>query len=212
MVGTTIGPLVDAALTRQQGWLDATAERCQRGMRTMMGGDRPPGMVMRLLHGSSWFGHPLHPALTDVPIGAWLMALILDVAGQRRGADTLIGLGVVGAMPTMMTGAVDWLATKGTARRIGFVHMGLNCVAMMAYVLSLAARAAGQRRLGIALSTAGLGIVLSSAYLGGELVFTYGTGVGSGAPNQEAEPEPVAANEPGPPESSRAAADITAEA
>lgn len=147
-----------------------------------MGGGPPPGIMVRLLHGSSWFGHPLHPALTDVPIGSWLAATALDIVGQRRGADTLIGLGVVAAAPTMMTGAVDWLSTNGKARRIGFVHMALNCVAMMAHVLSLAARAAGQQRLGVALSTAGLGIVLSSAYLGGELVFKHGTGVDTAQP------------------------------
>lgn len=96
-----------------------------------MGGGPPPGMMVRLLHGSSWFGHPLHPALTDVPIGSWLGATALDIVGQRRGADTRIGLGVVVAAPTMMTGAVDWL---------------------------------------------------SSAYLGGELVFKHGTGVDTAQP------------------------------
>ena len=80
----------------------------------------------RLLSGSL-IGHRLHPLLTDIPIGAWTSATILDVVGGRSGrrvARRLVGVGIVAAIPTAATGISDWDDTHGADRRVGIVHAG----------------------------------------------------------------------------------------
>src|SRR5215470_10627608 len=39
---------------------------------------KPPRRLKSFLNGT-WLGHPLHPAITDVPIGVWLLAAVFDV-------------------------------------------------------------------------------------------------------------------------------------
>src|SRR5947209_6330335 len=59
-----------------------------------------------LLRGT-WLGHALHPPLTDVPIGFWTSAVVLDLLGgaqARPAARRLVGLGVLSAIPTAVTG------------------------------------------------------------------------------------------------------------
>src|SRR5215213_14078 len=75
-----------------------------------------PRAIADALHGT-WFGHPLHPALTDIPIGAWVLAAGFDAyAGlggghyAERTADTLIAIGVAAAMPTALAGIADYSA------------------------------------------------------------------------------------------------------
>ena len=75
----------------------------------------PKGRVKDALHGV-WLGHPLHPLLTDLPIGFWTSAFVLDLVGRRRtrsAADTLIALGVVTAVPTAAAGMADWSSSTG---------------------------------------------------------------------------------------------------
>ena len=50
----------------------------------------PKGELKDVLHGT-WLGHPLHPLLTDLPIGTWTSALLLDWLGgaDARGAADL---------------------------------------------------------------------------------------------------------------------------
>src|SRR3954468_9462602 len=70
-------------------------------------------------------GHPLHPPLTDVVIGAWTSAVALDWFGGARGreaADWLVALGVLSAIPTTASGLNDWATLEGPTRRIGLVH------------------------------------------------------------------------------------------
>jgi uncharacterized membrane protein len=145
-----------------------------------------PGRLRWVLSGE-WLGHPLHPVLTDVAIGAWTMGGFLDVFGGKRrgaGADTLIGLGTLAALPTAVTGLSDWGRTGGKAARIGLVHGVGNVVAVSLFGLSWLARRGGHRASGKALSTLGLGVATGTAYLGGHLVFQIGVGVGTvdGAP------------------------------
>src|SRR3954471_19891346 len=72
-----------------------------------------------------WLGHAAHPFLTDIPIGSWTSASILDVLGgpsSRPAAELLIAVGTVSAVPTVMTGLAEWSTTSGAPRRIGVVH------------------------------------------------------------------------------------------
>jgi nitrite reductase/ring-hydroxylating ferredoxin subunit/uncharacterized membrane protein len=139
-----------------------------------------PGRLKDLLSGT-WMGHPVHPMLTDVPVGAWTSALLLDLLGgpaAAKGADTLIGIGVLAALPTAITGLSE-LADLGTEqeRAIAGAHAIGNTAALALYAASYVARKAGSRTIGIALSTAGAGVMMASAFLGGHLSFRKGIGV-----------------------------------
>src|SRR5207237_4662339 len=112
--------------------------------------------------------------LTDVPIGAWTSALFLDLFGFKRGADTAVGLGIAGAIPTALAGLADWSDLSGQPRKVGLTHAVFNSLALTSYVGSLAARRRGNRGLGVGLSTFGWLLMTGGAYLGGELVYRLG--------------------------------------
>jgi nitrite reductase/ring-hydroxylating ferredoxin subunit len=132
-----------------------------------------PRLLRNLLSGTH-LGHPAHPMLTDVPIGAWTMSAVLDTvggAGAEPAADLLIGIGILGAVPTAMTGLNDWSDTIGAETRIGAVHAGANVAALGFYAASFLARRSGRRGGGKALSLAGLGSLMIGGYLGGHLSY-----------------------------------------
>jgi nitrite reductase/ring-hydroxylating ferredoxin subunit len=138
-----------------------------------------PRVVRNLLSGTD-LGHPLHPMLTDLPIGAWVMSALLDAAGgpaAEGAADLLVTVGVVAAVPTAAAGLNDWSDTVGPEARVGLVHAALNTTALSLYVASLVARARGRRRGGKVLGLAGLGVLTGGAYLGGHLSFGMGVDV-----------------------------------
>src|SRR5207249_5088649 len=127
--------------------------------------------VKDFLNGT-WLGHPLHPALSDAPIGAWLTGALLDLVGAERGADAALTLGTLAALPTAAAGLADWHDQSGPPRRTGVVHALLNSAGLACFVGSLIARRSGNRALGVGLSTTGLALATGGAYLGGELVYT----------------------------------------
>jgi len=93
------------------------------------------GPVKDFLSGT-WTGHPLHPVLTDLPIGFWTSSFMLDLVGGERSAAAsrrLIGLGILSAVPTAASGLSDWSDTLGEERRIGTVHAVANVVALWFY-------------------------------------------------------------------------------
>ena len=138
-----------------------------------------PGAAKDLLSGT-WLGHPLHPVLTDLPIGFWSSSFTLDVVGGKRSArasEVLLGLGVLSAIPTALSGLTDWTDTGGTARRVGMAHAIGNLATTALFALSLSARRRGHRLRGIMLSALGIGTQSASAYLGGHLSFGKGIGV-----------------------------------
>lgn len=142
----------------------------------------PPGGLKDALAGT-WLGHPVHPLLTDVVVGAWTSAFVLDVIGgerSARAAGSLVGVGVMAAVPTAVTGAADWVDTWGATRRVGAVHAVGNALAATVYGASWLARRRGARGLGVALGMLGAGIVSGTAYLGGHLVYGKGVGVDAG--------------------------------
>ena len=128
------------------------------------------------LHGV-WFGHPLHPVLTDVPIGAWSAAALLDaIPGQGAAATTLVAVGCASAVPTAVTGWADWSELHPQQQRVGLVHAAANVVALGFYSASVAARLRGRRMRGKALAYAGLTAMMAGGYLGGHLVFRQAAG------------------------------------
>ena len=138
-----------------------------------------PRAVRNLLSGT-YVGHPLHPMLTDLPIGAWGMSAVLDTVGGRAAqpaADLLVKVGVAAAVPTAGSGLNDWSDTHGRETRAGLVHAMAMTTALSLYAASAAARARGSRRGGKALGLAGFGVLLAGGYLGGHLSFVHGVNV-----------------------------------
>jgi nitrite reductase/ring-hydroxylating ferredoxin subunit/uncharacterized membrane protein len=141
----------------------------------------PRGALKDALSGT-WLGHALHPALTDVVIGSFLSATVLDLFGgdaDGRARSGLIGVGLLAAVPTALTGMNDWADTEpssDTVRRAGLVHAASNTGALLCYAASLVARRRGARRGGVVLGLGGATMLLASAYLGGHLSFSRGVG------------------------------------
>jgi len=169
--------VMDNLTPEQTETLDRWSEQLQTGLRTLVEQGGPAARRVKDLLNGVWLGHPLHPALTDVALGAWWTGVLLDLVGARASADAAMTVGVVAAVPTAVSGAADWSDTEGKQRRNGLVHALLNSIGLSCMVLSLFARRGEQRFLGSVLSTIGVSLASASAWLGGELVFRQGTGV-----------------------------------
>ena len=136
-----------------------------------------PRPVRDFLHGT-WLGHPLHPVMMHVPVGAWTSAGVLDLVPRLRPAATvLIGTGVAAAVPTALSGAVDWSEQDIGVKRLGVLHAAANTVALGLYAGSLVARARGRGTLGVLLSYAGLGMATGSAAIGGHMSYSQSSAV-----------------------------------
>jgi nitrite reductase/ring-hydroxylating ferredoxin subunit/uncharacterized membrane protein len=138
-------------------------------------------LVLELLHGGRWVGHPLHPALSDLPIGLWTGAMVLDALDGSprppRGMDAagmLNAAGILAAGATAVTGLGDWTVSNDQDRRVGLFHGLLNTAALGLQCAALGIRMAGHRGTARTLGAAGLTVTVAAAYLGGHLVFTKG--------------------------------------
>ncbi len=147
--------------------------------------------VADVLHGSKWLGHPLHPVLTDVTLGAWMMGFVFDLLSvltlgrwksSRGTADLLTTLGTLTAIPTALSGMADYAAVKKSAARHGALHGLMNTLVLGLYVLSVRARRDGYWFSGVVYSAVAFGISLVSAWLGGELVYNLRVGVNHAQP------------------------------
>jgi nitrite reductase/ring-hydroxylating ferredoxin subunit/uncharacterized membrane protein len=164
-----------------------------RRIEAMRGLDRVAGAVQRAVRrtvpqesdvkdalSGTWLGHPVHPLLTDVVIGAWTSAWFLDLLGgeeMHAASDRLVGIGVLAGLPTAAAGLSDWAELGGGARRVGVVHAAGNTTALTLYTLSWLARKSGRRRLGVFLSMLGSGAATFAGFLGGHLTYARGVGV-----------------------------------
>src|SRR5688572_28908192 len=140
------------AVVDRQPWLDTLGDRLQHGIAATFRAAGPAGQkIKNVLHGT-WLGHPLHLVVTDVPLGAWTAALVLDTLDARehrswwerrggfgRGADAAITIGLIGAAGAAVTGLNDWQHTSGAPRKAGLVHGLLNTTATVLYATSLVA-------------------------------------------------------------------------
>ena len=158
--------------------LDAPAKAIGKTVRDTV----KPGTLKDLLSGT-WLGHALHPILTDVVIGSWTSATILDLVGGERsaaGAQKLVGVGIASYAPTALTGVTDWAdgePADDAVRRTGLVHAATNATALAAYTLSYVARRQGRRGAGVLWGLAGAGALGFAGYLGGHMTYAQGVGV-----------------------------------
>lgn len=136
------------------------------------------------------YGHPVHPALVAVPIGAWIASFVFDVASRlvsdghflAEGSRWLIGLGVLGALAAALAGFLDLVAIPPGTRafRIAIAHMSINLTVTGLYGVGFALRGGSADRVGwgplvlSAVALAGLGV---GGWLGGTLAFRYGVRV-----------------------------------
>lgn len=127
----------------------------------------------------TWLGHPLHAAITDVPVGALTLMLILDILGQDAAADIALGIGILTMIAAAAAGSADFTDTHGRPQMVSTVHATAMVVALLVLVGSLVLRFAGgdARGLGDILGFAGYAVLIVGTYLGGEVVYALGTQV-----------------------------------
>jgi nitrite reductase/ring-hydroxylating ferredoxin subunit/uncharacterized membrane protein len=182
--------IAGAVADRERPILDRLADRTQPMVRSMI--DRYRG-VADVLDGV-WQSVPLHPAITDVPIGAAVTATVLDgfaaVTGSRDvdgHADAALLVAVLGSAGATITGLAEWRWMRGGERRAASVHGLINLAGVACNVVSLGARRVGRRRLGRTLGLVGMLASGLAAHLGGELSYGMGIRVNPNPPVPEAD-------------------------
>lgn len=175
---TPFRPLVDALEGTKA--LDPVAKLYGKAVRGVWG----QGAAKDAVSGT-WFGHALHPPLTDVVIGSFLSATLLDLlGGEGKSVERLLAVGLAAAVPTAATGSNDWADSEiadDAVRRVGLVHATVNVSALALYGASLVARRRGSRARGVALALGGTTVMTVGGYLGGHMSYVRGVG-----PNQTA--------------------------
>jgi len=170
---------------QSQGCFEQVASTIQEKLGAWRGQSPTNKRISDFLNGTP-LGHPLHAMLTDVTIGAWTAALILDglalVGDDERftaGADALLGVGLASIPPTALAGWADWQYTGGRDRRIGLAHALTNATAslLMGSSLLLRRRRSAGRGAACGLSTLGYLVLVVGAYLGGDLAYRFGVAV-----------------------------------
>jgi uncharacterized membrane protein len=139
------------------------------------------------------YGHPFHPMLVTVPIGAWVCSLVFDIGSHlvdrpgalNEGSEWLIAIGVLGALVAATVGFLDFfmIPARTSAHGTALIHLTLNLSVTAAYAVNFwwrhgtylrpEAVGAGQ----MALAAVSLGALSVSGYLGGKLAYRYGVRV-----------------------------------
>jgi nitrite reductase/ring-hydroxylating ferredoxin subunit/uncharacterized membrane protein len=157
--------------------LDRIGDAVRRAVRGTVG----RGRVGDALHGRQ-LGHPVHPAMVQFPVGAWMGAAVLDfVPGAEHASTVLVIVGTAGTVAATATGAADYASLSRQQRRVALVHAAANTVAIGLFTASIVARLRGDHRRGRMLSLTGLGVAGGSAYLGGHVAFAQAGGVNHAA-------------------------------
>ena len=138
----------------------------------------------KLFLNGTWLGHPLHPLLTDGPLGAWTVTILLDLAtlifgvpGLGLAAGIAAGIGVAAALATIAAGFMDWMDVDPPEKAVGMSHAILNTIATVMFAISFLMRFRGHWQLTLGafiVSLAGYLLVIAGAYLGGTMVFRMG--------------------------------------
>lgn len=170
----------------RQAWLDTAGDPLQKSLNSFFESENeqsPVRPLQNFLNGV-WLGHPLHPVLTDVPVGAWTATLVLDMLSPlsddeslETAADITLATGLAAAVASAVTGLTDWKDTYGAERSVGLLHGLTMATGTLLYMQSLVSRRTGSRGVGVLLSTLGYGLIGAGAYIGGDQVYDLGYGV-----------------------------------
>jgi uncharacterized membrane protein len=152
--------------------LDTPATRLAELLRGPAAG--PAGRVLR----GRWLGHPLHPLVVTVPIGAWVCSALFDLLpGQEEAARRLVATGLLAVPPAVVLGLFDYADLDRRQRRVGLAHALGNAVATTLFVASHRARRGGRTTRGKVLGALGLAVAGAGGALGGHLAYAQGSGV-----------------------------------
>lgn len=167
-----------------QKWLDSVGDPLQQYINSLFSNAGPSGKQLKNFLNGTWLGHPLHPMLTDVPVGAWTCTFLLDVVGSAKddealhaAADLTLTTGLLAAAGSAASGFTDWSDTYGKERNVGLLHGVAMLTTFGVYLLSLLLRLGGARKTGARLGYLGYGLLAAGAYVGGDEVFDIGYGV-----------------------------------
>lgn len=171
MLGRWVTRIVDA----QARWATPFGDFNHRWLTALFGPIRP---VKDFLNGT-WLGHPVHAALTDLPVGVMTVAIVLEVIGQRVAADVSVLIGVLSIVATAVSGLADYTDVDGKARSRATVHATVMTIGLLVFVVSLVIRAGNpaDRAVPIILLVIGYLILTVGAEIGGDLVYLIGTNV-----------------------------------
>lgn len=164
--------LIARLLAAQDGWARPFGDFNHRWLSALF---RPIRPVRDFLNGT-WLGHPVHSAVTDVPVGALGVSVVLDLANQRAAADIALVLGILAMLAAAVTGAADYSDTDGSARVRATIHSTIMVVALVVFLLSLLLRFTNpvDRTAVVVVSIVGFLILTAGAYVGGDVVYVFG--------------------------------------
>ncbi len=173
---------------RLEGWItrSAAVRGAAKAFSRPLNGlfQQTPLRPAKLLLNGSWLEHPLHPLLTDVPVGAWTVAIVLDlvalvfrVPNLGLASGLTIGFGTLVALATIASGVMDWLDVDPPEMAIGAVHALINTVATVLFAAAFVWRwrtgwvITGDK---FALTLIAYLTIAAGAFLGGSLVLSIG--------------------------------------
>jgi len=193
---------VDSQKSQEQGSqrFGELEEKLQKQLdKALYAGGSPAAQRLRNFLNGTWLGEPLHVVLTDVPVGAWTVAMVFDAVSLSRSgrefaraADASIAIGLAGAACAAAAGVTDWSDVDPPARRRGLIHGLLNISATALFATSLIQRKRGRRSesqsqsgsqtkdrraAGRLSATLGYAVMAYASHLGGKLVYENRVGV-----------------------------------
>jgi nitrite reductase/ring-hydroxylating ferredoxin subunit/uncharacterized membrane protein len=179
--------LIDGFIRRQE-WMEPVAYVVQTAVGRFYSTLGPVGKFAKdVAHGTKLLRHPLHPALTDAPLGAWLVGVILDwvarsshAVGPDAGNIALV-FGTLAAVAAVVTGYTDFYETEGLERRTALTHGLAMTSVVLLEIVSLVLRWSGAQLPGVLVATAALLLAMAGMYVGGHLTFRFGTMVNRNA-------------------------------
>ena len=173
---------------RKQNWMEGWADFIQKLVGGFYGALGPlGGFLKNLAHGTYLLKHPLHPALTDAPLGAWIVGVILDWVAQYnhvipvQAGDIALVIGTLAALGAAVSGYTDFHETYGLERRWALTHGLIMTVVVVIEIVSLGVRWAGNHPAGAVLATIAVLLAMAGMFFGGHLSFGFGTMVNRNA-------------------------------
>ncbi|HEX6548161.1 MAG TPA: Rieske 2Fe-2S domain-containing protein [Candidatus Dormibacteraeota bacterium] len=177
-------PVTDRFL-RSQGWLEPVADLIQRLVGGFYGALGGVGTALKdLLHGTKLLGHPLHPALTDMPLGLWTFGVIADLVALNShlvptaAGDLALLFGAVAGLGAGAAGYTDFHETFGMERRTAVFHGLLMTLVLLLDLVSLLLRWLGgsaANPLAVVIAVAALVVAAVGMFFGGHIVYSFGT-------------------------------------